>query len=188
VDECVMHYKQLQTAQTPSSKPVALRTTATAIAHFEQSTTGTKDTRTDRSCSQIRLPLVTGEIAGCIGPAPLHVKLGLTKDVLTELYAETAKLDQQPLKQRRWFADRRMQTVQVRHFRDLCLREQSLQRDQTRMNEQLAKARRKLEHLIRQCMVLEIKDTTDAIDQLKEELKSTGNELLAVTDELDSTD
>ena len=69
---CVMHHQQLKTTQTPSSNPPALRTTTAAAAHFKESLRGTKDTVADRSRSQIRLPLFTSEIAGRVGPSPLH--------------------------------------------------------------------------------------------------------------------
>ena len=99
---CEMHHNTLKTAKSPSSTPAApsapLRTTATATAHYQQCVAGPKSARPPKS--QEQLPLVTGEIAWCIGPSPLHVKMGLTKDLLTELQSEAAKLDERPLKER----------------------------------------------------------------------------------------
>jgi len=185
---CVMPKKQLKTTQTPSSNPPALRTTTAATAHSKESLFGTKKTIAERSLSHKRAPLFTSEIAGHTGPSPLHVKMGLTKDLLTELKDETAKLDETPLKERRWFIARRMHTPKVVQFRDLCLRGHSLRRDQNRTKERLEKMESKLKHLLPQGMMPEIEDTTTSINKLKEDLKSTGQALSDVTKELKTTD
>lgn len=187
---CEIHHNTLKTAKPPSPSsttavPAApLRTTATATAHYQQAVAGPKSVRPPKS--QEQLPLVTGEIAGCIGPSPLHVKMGLTKDLLTELQSEAAKLDERPRKERRWFAASAMQTRAVRQLRDMCLREQSLQRGQPRLHEQLEKATTKHARCVRQSMLPESQDAAAAIDRLSGQIKSNRIALEGVTAELNS--
>jgi hypothetical protein len=185
---CEMHHNTLKTAKPPSTTTAApsapLRTTATATAHHQQYVAGPKSARPPKS--QEQLPLVTGEIAGCIGPSPLHVKMGLTKDLLTELQSAAAKLDERPRKERRWFAVVEMQTLAVLQLRDMCLRERSLQREQPRLQEQLQKAKDKHKRVWSQQMLLEAEDAAAAIDRLKEQIKSNRIALEGITEELNS--
>jgi hypothetical protein len=97
-------------------------------------------------------------------------------------------LDKQPLKARRWFAAPTLHTKSVLELRDLCLREQSLQREQTRLNERLEKAQTKFQRCVRQSMLPETEDAAAAIDRLREEIKSNRAALDGATKELNSTE
>ncbi len=184
---CEMPCAELRTAKTPSATATsqALRTTATATAHFEQYVAGPKSA--PAPMSQAQLPLITGEIAGCIGPSPLHVKLGLIKDLLTKLLSDAAKLDVLPLKERRWFSAPAMHTPLIVQLREMCLREKELRGEQTRLNERLIKVQAKLKRSVMHSMLPETEVAVAARDKLRSDIKANGSALEGLTAELNST-
>ena len=94
---CLIDRETLQTVGVPPAKPPALRSIATAATHLLQLKTGPKKDQKRRSFSQVVAPIPTTEYSGNIAPSPLHVTLGLVKDLVVKLFEFAAALDERAI-------------------------------------------------------------------------------------------
>ena len=202
---CLTPKEKLQTVGVPPTKPPALRSLATATKHLKEFATGPKGTRRERAYSQTKPPILTREFVANISPSPLHVTLGLVKNLVTQLFAEAATLDTRARYRRQWFCEPDLllqQSALTRELIELYRLEQSLQRDVNELPKQIEAADKENRSLLKQHdalhrirfansrkrLVDQMSALTASIRAKKAELKSKSERLSATTHKINSTD
>lgn len=183
---CLIDRETLQTVGVPPAHPPALRSLATAVAHLLQLKSGPKKDQNRRSFSQVVAPIPTTEYRGHIALSPLHVTLGLVKDLVTKLFEFATELDKRALARRQWFCEPSLRLPGVRSLKDQIIAEQSLQRDIELLKNRLVGARRKLKTLVGHGMQPEMTDTNRRIVAFESEIKTNSERLLTVTNDIAS--
>ena len=102
---CLIPKDELQTVGVPPTEHPRLRSLATATEHLKEFAIGPKGTRKQRAYSQTKRPILTREFIGNISPSPLHVTMGLVKNLIKQLFTEAATLDARARYHRQWFSE-----------------------------------------------------------------------------------
>jgi len=153
--------------------------------HLKQFTTGPLDTRKERAYSQIDRSIASIEYKFNIALSPLHVTLGLVKDLVKELMKYATALDVLALKKRQWFNDSSLQHIPaIRALIKLYRTEYLLQRDIEQLKSRIASGERKLVYLTQQDMYPEITHYVGTGRDLKAELKSKSEQLATNIDSI----
>jgi len=186
---CLIKKDKLQTVGVRPSNPPPLRSLATAAEHLKKSTTGRKDTRKERAYSQVDTPIPSTEYKFNISLSPLHVTLGLVKDLVKELKKYATELDVLAIKNRQWFNDSSLQRIPaIRALIKLYRTELSLQRDIDRLESRIASGKRKLVILTPQDMYPEITHHVGTGRYWKAELESKSEQLASTIKSINESD
>ena len=182
---CLIKNDKLPTVGIPAENPPILRSLATAAEHLKQSMIGPLDTRKERAFSQVNTSIPSTEYKFNTTLSPLHVTLGLVKDLVKELRKYATALDVLAIKNRHWFNDSSLQRIPaIRALIELYRTEHSLQRDIEQLKSRIASSKRKLVHLTPQDMYPEITYNVESVRVWKAELKSKSEQLATTIDSI----
>lgn len=202
---CLIPKDELQTVGVPPTEHPRLRSLATATEHLKEFAIGPKGTRKQRAYSQTKRPILTREFIGNISPSPLHVTMGLVKNLIKQLFTEAATLDARARYHRQWFSEPDSlleQSALTRELIELYRLEQSLQRDVNELPKQIEAAEEENRSLLKQHDALhrirfansrmrlanQMSALSASVTAKKAELKSKSERLTATTHKINSTD